>query len=83
MADAEVERALGGLEARTGILETRFAVMETRIDQRLENIDKRVAAVHDVVTGAKGGWRMLGALGAAAGIVSGLAIAIYHFLFAR
>lgn len=83
MADADVERALGGLQARTSILETRFAVMETRIDQRLATIDQRVAAVHDVVTGARGGWRMLGTLGAATTIISGVAIAVYHFLFAR
>ena len=83
MSDPDVQRVIGGIEARTTILETRFGIMETRLDQRLDTIDKRVAAVHDVVTGARGGWRMLGVLGAAAGVISGLAMAIYHFFFSR
>ena len=83
MSDPDVQRVIGGIEARTGILESRFAVMEQRIDSRLDRIDSRVSDIHEAITTAKGGWRMLGVLGAAAGVISGVAVTIYHFFFTR
>lgn len=83
MADDDVQRAIGGLQARTSILELRFAAMETRLDERLDVIDQRIASVHDAITGARGGWRVLALLGGIVAFVSTFAIAIYHFLFAR
>jgi hypothetical protein len=35
----DMQRVIGGIEARTSILETRFALTETRIDQRLGAIE--------------------------------------------
>ncbi len=81
--EANMNRLAGALEARTTMLEARFTNMEMRLETRLSTIDTRIAAIHDVVTGARGGWRMLGVLGAVMTVISGSAIAFYHFFFAR
>lgn len=81
--DGDAQRRAGALEARTTMLEARFANMEMRLEARLSTIDVRIAAIHDVVTGARAGWRMLAVLGAIATFISGAAITLYHFFFAR
>ena len=80
---ADVQRLIGGVEARTTILETRFAIMETRLDQRLDKIDQRVADIHEAVTSARGGWAAVAWLGGAAATIAAVVTAIYHFVFAR
>jgi hypothetical protein len=88
-ADA-VQRILGAHEARLTRLESDGADMRKMIsDFRSESrqndavMQDKLDNLHDMVIAARGGWKAISALGGITTIVSGVAIAIYHFAFQR
>ena len=87
---SDVERIIGAHEARIGRLEAdssdqRKSLAEFRAEVRADAAATavRLGVIHDAVISARGGWKALSALGAIATLISGVAIAIYHFVFAR
>ena len=90
MEGSEVQRTLGAHEARLTRLEAdkvdiRKAITDFRAEVRAEAAatSAKLAVIHDAVTSFKGGWRALCAVGMFSTVVSGAAVAIYHFFFRR
>lgn len=86
----EVERVVGDLQARMRLMEVAHA--EFRIELRQDRADLRselrevkdhVSAIHEAVTAARGGWKMLGIVGAVMVGVAGIVTTIYHFFVPR
>lgn len=78
MSEADVQRFLGAHDARLIELERWRGALEAKIDLRLDRLEDRVGAIHEAVTSARGGWRVLAWLAAAAAAVSGIVNALYH-----
>lgn len=90
MEGADVQRTLGAHEARLTRLEAdnldlRKTISDFRAEMRAEAAATsiKLGVIHDAVTSFKGGWKALGAVGGVTTIISGVAIAIYHFVFAK
>ena len=90
MEGSEVQRTLGAHEARLTRLEAdhmdlRKTIADFRAEMRADAAATavRLGVIHDAVTSFKGGWKALGAVGGITTIISGVAIAIYHFVFAK
>ena len=90
MEGADVQRTLGAHEARLTRLEAdnldlRKTISDFRAEMRAEAAATsiKLGVIHDAVTSFKGGWKALGAVGGITTIISGVAIAIYHFVFAK
>ena len=90
MEGSEVQRTLGAHEARLTRLEAdnvdiRKAITDFRAEVRAEAAATsiKLGIIHDAVTSFKGGWKALGAVGGITTIISGVAIAIYHFVFSK
>ena len=87
---SDVERIIGAHEARIVRLEIdgsdqRKCLAEFRAEVRADAAatSVKLGVIHDAVMAARGGWKALSALGAVATLISGVAIAIYHFVFSR
>lgn len=88
--DQDVQRTLGAHEARLTRLEAdnldlRKTITDFRTEVRADAAatSVKLGAIHDAVTSFKGGWKALGAVGGIVTIISGVAIALYHFVFAK
>lgn len=90
MGEENMERIIGAHEARINRLEIdhmedRKALSDFRAEYRADAAANAVklGIIHDAVTSARGGWKAISALGAITTLISGVAIAIYHYIFAR
>lgn len=81
--DFDIQRFLGGIEARTMILEHRVATLENEIRDELKSMGARIDTVHDAIVSARGSWKAVAWLVGASSVIAGAVGAFFHWVLPR
>lgn len=67
-------KILGALEARQSAIERRMLNLESDFKDWMKRIDIHLGEIHDTVSKAQGGWKVLTVIGTAAGALGAIAV---------
>lgn len=76
----EIQRMLGAHEAQISELKEWRTDFAARMDTRLSRMDGKLEDILTGVNSARGGWRMLAMLAAAASAIGAIVATVYHWL---
>lgn len=73
-SDLEMGKILGALDARQSAIERRMLTLEGDVKGWMERIDGRLDEIHEKVSQAQGGWKVLTVIGSIAATIAAIAI---------